>query len=140
MVVPRRHIFSLWPYLLDCAEGGVVHLLLQLIVPHLGVLEHLLHGVHRAEGEAGRLQIVSDGMKFFTTREHLPGELAHLSSKKYLENYSVADPGCLSRIPDPDFYPSRIQKQLQKRGVKKIYCHTFYCTYKFHKKLKLFYF
>jgi hypothetical protein len=21
---------------------------------------------------------------------------------------SVADPGCLSRIPDPDFYPSRI--------------------------------
>jgi hypothetical protein len=22
---------------------------------------------------------------------------------------SVADPGCLSRIPDPDFYPSRIQ-------------------------------
>jgi hypothetical protein len=21
---------------------------------------------------------------------------------------SVADPGCLSRIPDPDFYPSRV--------------------------------
>jgi hypothetical protein len=21
---------------------------------------------------------------------------------------SVADPGCLSRVPDPDFYPSRI--------------------------------
>ncbi len=39
---------------------------------------------------------------------------------------SVAEPGCLSRIPDPDFYPSRIpdlwsriQKQLQKRGAKK---------------------
>jgi hypothetical protein len=39
---------------------------------------------------------------------------------------SVADPGCLSRIPDPDFYPSRIsdpgsriQKQQQKREVKK---------------------
>jgi hypothetical protein len=45
---------------------------------------------------------------------------------------SVADPGCLSRIPDPDFYPtripdpgsrisdpgSRIQKQQQKRGEK----------------------
>jgi len=34
---------------------------------------------------------------------------------------SVADPGCLSRIPDPNFYPSRIpdpgsriQKQQQK--------------------------
>ncbi len=23
-------------------------------------------------------------------------------------NSSVADPGCLSRIPDPDFFPSRI--------------------------------
>ena len=39
---------------------------------------------------------------------------------------SVADPGCLSLIPDPDFYPSRIpdlgsriKKQQQKRGVKK---------------------
>jgi len=30
---------------------------------------------------------------------------------------SVADPGCLSRIPDPDFYPSRIQgsKSTQSR-------------------------
>jgi hypothetical protein len=28
---------------------------------------------------------------------------------------SVADPGCLSRIPDHDFYPSWIQKQQQKR-------------------------
>jgi hypothetical protein len=53
---------------------------------------------------------------------------------------SVADPGCLSRIPDPDFYPSRIpdlgsriQKQQQKREVKKISCHTFLCSHKFHK-------
>jgi hypothetical protein len=45
---------------------------------------------------------------------------------------SVADPGCLSRIPDPDFYPSRIQKQQQKRRVKKICCRTFLCSYKFH--------
>jgi hypothetical protein len=36
----------------------------------------------------------------------------------YKKNSSVVDPGCLSRIPDPDFYPSwipdlesRIQKQ-----------------------------
>ncbi len=43
-------------------------------------------------------------------------------------------------IPDPDFYPSRIpdpwsriQKQQQKRGVKKISCHTFLCSHKFHK-------
>jgi len=40
----------------------------------------------------------------------------------------VADPGCLSRIPDPDFYPSRIpdpgsqipdQKTVPKERVKK---------------------
>ncbi len=43
-------------------------------------------------------------------------------------------------IPDPDFYPfmipdlgSRIQKQQQKRGVKKIWCHSFLCSHKFHK-------
>ncbi len=29
-------------------------------------------------------------------------------STKSLDPGSVADPGCLSRIPDPDFYPSRI--------------------------------
>jgi hypothetical protein len=46
--------------------------------------------------------------------------------RKSIVGVSVADPGCLSRIPDPDFYPfripdlgSRIQKQQQKRGVKK---------------------
>jgi hypothetical protein len=56
------------------------------------------------------------------------------------DNCSVADPGCLSWIPDPDFYPSRIsdpgsriQKQVEKRGVKKIFCQTFFCSHKFHK-------
>ncbi len=46
--------------------------------------------------------------------------------QKLHKNCSVADPGCLSRIPDPDFYPSRIpdlgsriQKQYQKREMKK---------------------
>jgi hypothetical protein len=56
---------------------------------------------------------------------------------------SVADPGCLSRIPDsqipdPDFYPSRIldpgsrlQKPQEKRGVKKICCHIFFVVINF---------
>jgi hypothetical protein len=57
----------------------------------------------------------------------------------------IPDPG--SQISDPDFYPSRIpdpasripdlvsriQKQQQKRGVKKNLCHTFLCSHKFHK-------
>jgi hypothetical protein len=30
------------------------------------------------------------------------------NKKKNFEKTTVADPGCLSRIPDPDFYPSRI--------------------------------
>ncbi len=53
---------------------------------------------------------------------------------------SVADLGCLSRIPDPDFnHPgSRISdpgsKNSNKReGWKKIFCHNFLCNHKFHK-------
>jgi hypothetical protein len=34
-------------------------------------------------------------------------------------------------IPDPDFYPSRIQKQQQKRGVKKIVVITFFVSINF---------
>jgi hypothetical protein len=41
----------------------------------------------------------------------------------------VADPGCLSRIPDPDFYPSQIpDPKTAIREVKKI----FLCSHKFH--------
>jgi hypothetical protein len=48
---------------------------------------------------------------------------------------SVADPGCLSQIPDPDFYPSRTPdpKTATKERVEKISCHTFFCSHKFHK-------
>jgi hypothetical protein len=52
----------------------------------------------------------------------------------------VADPGCLSWIPDPDFYPSRIpdlgfldpKKGTKERG-EKICFHTILCSHKFHK-------
>jgi hypothetical protein len=53
---------------------------------------------------------------------------------------SVADPGYLSRIPGPDFYPSRIpdlksriQKQQQKKRVKKKFCRTFLVATNFTK-------
>jgi hypothetical protein len=51
------------------------------------------------------------------------------------EFYSVADPGCLSRISDPDFYSFRIPdtKTATKERVKKICCQTFFCSHKFHK-------
>ncbi len=63
---------------------------------------------------------------------------------------SVADPGCLSRIPDPDFYPSHIPdpgSQIRDPGSKnsnkrerwkKISCHTFLCSHKFNKIVNYF--
>jgi hypothetical protein len=41
-------------------------------------------------------------------------------------------------IPDPDFYPSRIpdlgsKNSNKKERWKKISCHTFLCSHKFHK-------
>jgi hypothetical protein len=58
----------------------------------------------------------------------------------FLPVRSVADPGCLSRIPDPDFYPSRIpdlgsriQKQVEKRGVKKKFVKHFFVATNFTK-------
>jgi hypothetical protein len=47
---------------------------------------------------------------------------------------SVADPGCLSWIPDPDFLPIPDPKPSTKeRREKKISCHTFICRHKFPK-------
>jgi hypothetical protein len=37
-------------------------------------------------------------------------------------------------VADPDFYSSRIPQQQQKRGLKKNFCHTLFCSHKFHKK------
>jgi hypothetical protein len=47
----------------------------------------------------------------------------------------VADPGCLSRILDPDFYPSRIpdpKTATKEKGEKKLVV-IFLCSHKFHK-------
>ncbi len=66
--------------------------------------------------------------------------IRHLSDFRIPE-ISVADPECLSRIQDPDFYPSRIQKQQWKTGVKnKICCHTFFFGAINFTKLNNFYF
>ncbi len=59
-------------------------------------------------------------------------------SWRIIDTHGVADPGCLSRIPDPDFYPPRIPepKSATKERGEKICCHTFFCSHKFHKILK----
>ena len=54
---------------------------------------------------------------------------------------SVADPGCLSRIPDPDFYPFRIpdpKTDTKERGEKKFIVKPFFCSHKFHKIVNYF--
>ncbi len=59
---------------------------------------------------------------------------------------SVADPGCLSRIPDPDFYPYRIpdlgfriQKHTKERGEKFFFIKHFFVATNFTKcKIILF--
>ncbi len=47
----------------------------------------------------------------------------------------MEDPGCLSRIPDPDFYPSRISdpKTATKERGEKFSYHNFLCSHKFLK-------
>jgi hypothetical protein len=55
-------------------------------------------------------------------------------SRPLLLNTSVADPGCLSRIPDPDFYPSRIpdpKTAAKERGEKKLIAIPFFVATNF---------
>jgi hypothetical protein len=56
---------------------------------------------------------------------------------------SVADPGCLSRIPDPDFYPFRIpdpKTATRERGEKKFVVKRFFVATNFTKlKIILFF-
>jgi hypothetical protein len=67
-------------------------------------------------------------------------KILFLAAAAYDVPSSVADSGCLSRIPDPDFYPSRIpdlgsriQKQQQKRGVKIFFFKPFFVGTNFTK-------
>jgi hypothetical protein len=54
----------------------------------------------------GRSAFISGELKAGGGGEHM--FLSDWSTLSTPQN-SVADPGCLSRIPDPDFYPSRIR-------------------------------
>jgi hypothetical protein len=59
----------------------------------------------------------------------------------YKRETSVADPGCLYRIPDPDFYPSRIpdpKTATKERGEKKFDVKPFYVATKFNKIVNYF--
>jgi hypothetical protein len=61
---------------------------------------------------------------------------SHWSPGGSIVLYSVADPGCLSRISDPDFYPSRIpdpKTATKERGEKKFDVIPFYVSTNFTK-------
>jgi hypothetical protein len=69
-------------------------------------------------------------------RDVYPGSRISDPGSKNSKKSSVADPGCLSRIPDPDFYPSRIpdpKTATQERGEKKFVVITFYVATNFTK-------
>jgi hypothetical protein len=50
---------------------------------------------------------------------------------------SVADLGCLSRIKDPEFYPSRIPDPGSNNSTKRrggnFFVQPFFCSHKYHK-------
>ncbi len=54
---------------------------------------------------------------------------------------SVADPGCLSRIPDPDFYPSKIPDPTKapKEEGEILLCPTIFCSDKYNKIVNNFF-
>jgi hypothetical protein len=55
---------------------------------------------------------------------------------------NIADPGCLFRIPDPDFYPLRIPDPTtapKEDGKKKCLCYLF-CSHTYHKIVNCFIF
>ncbi len=66
----------------------------------------------------------------FQTRKFWPLAVTEKRSRTYLGN-SNADPGCLSRIPDPDFYPSRIPDP--KIATKKLVVIPFFVAINFTK-------
>ncbi len=53
--------------------------------------------------------------------------------RTFASSMSIADPGCLSVTPDPDFFPSWIPDPITtRRGEKTIFVLSF-CSRKFHK-------
>jgi hypothetical protein len=92
---------------------------------------------HFVSGWSPQLAVWSAGTMYFSQ--------LRLIQVQYFVLFSIADPGCLSWIPDPDFYlsqipdpgsgswildrGSRIQKQQQKRGEQKcVVIHFFVAT------------
>ncbi len=81
-----------------------------------------------------------DGVEFLVNDVDQP---LYLLGCDRLPGCSVADPGCLSRIPDPDFYPSRIpdpgsripdpKTATKERGEKKLVVIPFYVATNFTK-------
>jgi hypothetical protein len=65
----------------------------------------------------------NDPVNYFSVQNNVAGQ-SNSCSCWHLAKFvvsSVADPGCLSRIPDPDFYPSRIpdpKTATKERGEK----------------------
>ncbi len=57
-------------------------------------------------GSAARALLFT--FRLFNTKRPVTASLIHSAKITINRETSVADPGCLSRFPDPDFHPSRI--------------------------------
>jgi hypothetical protein len=82
-------------------------------------------------GAAARHHLLDDLevgiLVLFRLEQRLCGHWKERDTIRYNDvDCSVEDPGCLSRILIFTHPGSRIQKQEQKRGVKKNFCHTFF--------------
>jgi hypothetical protein len=98
---------------------------------------------NKDKDSSSEAHLVSSKSCFFTY-SNFSRDLDHSSSRLYSTDSievrsdlsSVADPGCLSRIPDPDFYPSRIpdpKTATKERGEKKFDVIPFYVAKNFTK-------
>jgi hypothetical protein len=109
---------------------------------HVPLHVDLQHGHHGHDGTIDKHRSTLCYKKAFTCIIGITG-LKHLHREQQQRVYtsqelvlpeSVADPGCLSRIPGPGSRisdsGSRIQKQQQKRGVKKFFVAINFTTLK----------
>jgi hypothetical protein len=73
-----------------------------------------------------RLPVSNSSKETFTGS--IPVSYYRFKVFQMLPGTSVADPVCLSQIPNPDFYPSRIpdpKSATKEMDEKKICCHTY---------------
>jgi hypothetical protein len=95
---------------------------MQRMVDVIGALFCTIDGACVAEPLRPRLHPPAEHKRLLPL---LRGKQVSVILKYFITFTSVTDPGCLSRIPDPDFYLSRILQQHQKRRENFFFLYQF---------------